>query len=894
MSRFLAAAVASATAALCALLAAFLAWNHPLSPTLALLGCAALAVVAFKAPLRWAWAIFPLLPVAGFMSWTGWLAVEEFDLVVLGVAAGGHARLAWAPLSGAPALRRLPGTWRWLLLLAAVTAFAAVQGVLDAGGDDFGWWQGYRDPSNSLRLAKGLAAALLLLPLMRAAWRVDQASASWRLEQAMAGMLATTGLLVLWERLVFTGLLDVSREYRSSGLFWEGHVGGAALAAVLVVGMPFAAAALARATSLRAAAAPLLGLLLGGYACAVSFSPLVYAVVPLVLLLWWLLPLGPAAGAWHGRRARAGEAGAGHALRHAAAGPGAAGTTTAAAPGLRSGLLLLLLQGALAVWLYPGAGWPAVLVLLAALVLALPLQGLAGVLPRLPIVLALLAGVVPAVGLAALVYARPGGVWLWLSAGCISLWLIGVVLLALARRHGQPRWALASVGCAVALLGAVPAVAWLRSGAGALTHAALAAELAAALLLWATLCRRAPWPLWLLPPARLAGWLGALLMTTLLAPIIALLLGMGSGMGGAAVWEARLAAWQARAEAQQLHWSRSLALLEDESDWLLGHGLGRYPARLAAADANDLIVRAAAGGPARAPAGEIRWQREADGRPVLVFTSGLSPAAVGSAEPPAGAATDVPVTDLRVAQRVPAPKPGADGRVATLRLVLRNDEPFVLLADVCARHLHQTRDCASVYRELPSSPAGAWQQVELPLRGAVPSGGRWYAPQPVTFSLALDTPGRRVHIDSVSLLDGSGRELLGNRGFEQGLAYWYFTSEQQHRPWHAGNLAVHLLVEQGLLGLLTWVGLIGLALWRLLLGAARERSLAPPLAAALVGLLLVGLVDSVLDMPRVAFLLSWLVALGLALPGGRRLPGPSRPPAPLVPKERDDVMLSRL
>ena len=132
----------------------------------------------------------------------------------------------------------------------------------------------------------------------------------------------------------------------------------------------------------------------------------------------------------------------------------------------------------------------------------------------------------------------------------------------------------------------------------------------------------------------------------------------------------------------------------------------------------------------------------------------------------------------------------------------------------------------------------------------------------MSFSLAINSRGRRIEIDRLSLVDASGRELLGNGSFEQGLAYWYTSSDRHHLPWHAKNAAVHLLVEQGLLGLLAWGLAAMVALWRLTLGAARRRSLAPPLAAALAGLVAVGAVDSLFDMPRVAFLCTWLLVLG--------------------------------
>jgi O-antigen ligase len=98
-------------------------------------------------------------------------------------------------------------------------------------------------------------------------------------------------------------------------------------------------------------------------------------------------------------------------------------------------------------------------------------------------------------------------------------------------------------------------------------------------------------------------------------------------------------------------------------------------------------------------------------------------------------------------------------------------------------------------------------------------------------------------------------------------------------PWHAKNMAVHLLFEQGALGLAAWLLLAAAALWRVTVGAARHHALAPALAGALVGVLTVGLVDSLLDMPRVAFLTLLIMAIALALPKSGP-PGLNSPPGP--------------
>ena len=59
--------------------------------------------------------------------------------------------------------------------------------------------------------------------------------------------LGGAALSVLWERLAFTDLLNFSSDYRVTGLFWEMHIGGAALDGFLALTVPFVARDLVRA-----------------------------------------------------------------------------------------------------------------------------------------------------------------------------------------------------------------------------------------------------------------------------------------------------------------------------------------------------------------------------------------------------------------------------------------------------------------------------------------------------------------------------------------------------------------------------------------------------------------------------------------------------------------------
>jgi len=78
----------------CLLLGGWLSWHHPLAPTLTTLAFLLWSTVAFLRPNMWLMIVPALLPIVDLAPWTGWLIVEEFDLLVLGAAAGAYASIA--------------------------------------------------------------------------------------------------------------------------------------------------------------------------------------------------------------------------------------------------------------------------------------------------------------------------------------------------------------------------------------------------------------------------------------------------------------------------------------------------------------------------------------------------------------------------------------------------------------------------------------------------------------------------------------------------------------------------------------------------------------------------------------------------------------------------------
>jgi hypothetical protein len=283
-------AAASGLVALACLSAAtFIAAHHPLWPAVALLGVALASFLEWRRPGSWLFVVPASLPLLNFSPWTGWLIFEEFDLLVLAMFAAGYCHL------GARALRRGGGSSRpfvlsvWhppILVFGVLSLVALWVGVRDAGGWSFSWFQGYTEPLNAVRIAKSSLLAALALPLIARQLRAAPRRAAVLFCRGMTSGAAVVALAVLWERVAYPGLLNISADYRTTALFWEMHVGGAAIDAYLALATPFVAWALSSARSVpRWIMAALLALAIG-YAGLSTFSRGVYLSMagPLVLL----------------------------------------------------------------------------------------------------------------------------------------------------------------------------------------------------------------------------------------------------------------------------------------------------------------------------------------------------------------------------------------------------------------------------------------------------------------------------------------------------------------------------------------------------------------------------------------------------------------------------------
>lgn len=271
-----------------------LASHHPTSPALALVGLTVWCLAAWRWDGAWLFALPACLPAASLAPWTGWTAFDEFDLVVLGALSAGHARSAWhcmcARAGTGPPVERVSGPLVAIAWVCAASVLVAVvRAMLAADPLSFDWYDGELDPVNALRVGKSELYALLLLPLLHRQCLLSKADVMRRFAAGMLVGLGIVSLAAVWERTIYPGVFDFSKSYRTVALFWEMHVGGAAIDAYLAMAVPFAVRAVLRSTTPFGFVASALLAVLTEYACLTSFSRGLYVALVGSLIVFALV-----------------------------------------------------------------------------------------------------------------------------------------------------------------------------------------------------------------------------------------------------------------------------------------------------------------------------------------------------------------------------------------------------------------------------------------------------------------------------------------------------------------------------------------------------------------------------------------------------------------------------
>ncbi len=544
----------AATAALgCVAFGGWLAAHHPLAPTLVTAAFVLWSGFVFLRPLAWLFVLPALLPIVDLAPWTGWLIVEEFDILVLGAAAGAYASIARRRAAEgdlgiphvtaqskayAPALAPVDrahfsiSSLGLIGLLGIWTVIGLYRGFSAAASPELGWFAGYYDASNSLRVAKSYLLTLLMLPPLCVEMRRSGTRATDALTAGMVAGLGFASLAVLWERLAFPGLLNFSSDYRTTALFWEMHVGGAALDGFLALTVPFAIFELLVAPTRARAALAGVFTLLAAYACLTTFSRGVYLAIPVSLGLLAVLLLTQ----------------------------GNARSLPSAARIMLKGCALIAMMAIVSHWAFRAGGYRSLLAVLGVFALTLPLGRVTRDIPARAWVAGLALGVLAGTAGSAMALLLYKGIYInfALAFACCAL------LLLLGQRSSQLPAKISALGAYLWSIAAAAGVSLGWGGVSALHDNAVVLSILLALTLWNA---RARTPLWS-PQLTMQG---AMIAVATLVAIAAAVFSGGAYMAD------RFSSSERDAASRMQHWRDGIGMLTTPTDWLLGKGSGRFP-----------------------------------------------------------------------------------------------------------------------------------------------------------------------------------------------------------------------------------------------------------------------------------------------------------------------------
>lgn len=754
-------------------------------------------------PVLWLLLVPALVPLLDIAPWTGWFYLEEIDLLLLVTAAVGYWRLGAVERSA-----RLPTVVAWsLALLTIAYLIGTVVGLGKPPVIDANSFANYYSRFNSLRVAKGFFWMLVLLPLLLRSAGPELGNIRRYFVPGMLIGLAGVCAAAIWERIVFTGLLNLSSDYRITAPFSAMHTGGAALDGYLALALPFVAAWLLIERSRLKMALGMALLVVGMYVGLVTFSRGVY------------LAYGCAALVFIGVACLRG-------LREGSLGSGKLAGALLAVLAVAFALLQVFTTSG-----YRGLGASIALLLAAFIVSALDVR-----LRQVVVPLVIAAGLC-GLSLLSSIYLGSGG-YLSIFKGVYAVFALSVLGFGLGAAMmlldtGKTR----SIG----LLLCVSAFVWMAfntvlvaqhwAGNKALGDITLLVGVALAMVVVNRVAvnRVASERLWTINGSSLR-----------FAFICSVAFGMVLPMSGSYFMAERFSTVKGDLDYRWSHWTEALDMMTpDIATSAFGMGIGRYPDTYYWKNHEREVPST------------FRYEKEAGGN--LFLRLGVPQYSRGYGEV------------IRMLQRVSL----TPNTTYAFSFDARGGEkPPAVSVAVCERLLLYPQNCVGVPIKFAASGT-TWQHYQVEFNSRNLGGGDWLFRPPVQLEMSV-SDGKFSDIDNVSLIDRrTAIDVIRNGSFSNANEGWFFSSDRHHLPWHVKNFALNIFFELGWLGVLGFVLLLSAVMLRLVGESVRGSTTAAIYLAAMLGFFAVGLFDSLLDVPRLAFVFFLIVSVATLKPVDR-------------------------
>ncbi|MCG5517206.1 MULTISPECIES: O-antigen ligase [unclassified Ectothiorhodospira] len=294
------------------------------------------------------------------------------------------------------------------------------------------------------------------------------------------------------------------------------------------------------------------------------------------------------------------------------------------------------------------------------------------------------------------------------------------------------------------------------------------------------------------------------------------------GVGGG-VLEQRMARWAPDMELRQEHWELTAELARNnDGSGFFGHGPGSFP---------RLYLMGNPEG--RLPA-NFAYVMEG-GRSVLRLGTGDS---------------------LFINQRLRIPWHGE----YTLQLEAQSDQPTRLEVFICQKPIRYSFRCRSAAVSVDDGEGELQEVLHFDVEDL--KTGPWFMRRQLVLSFRNTSDDSLIEVKRLSLTSQDGKEWLSNEDFSAAGRHWYFTTDHLW-PWRVENVLLVIWLDQGWLGVLSFLLLIGLTFWHLLRRMFSGSFQDAAVLASLAGAMGIGVFSSIFWSPRLELLFFLILLLAL-------------------------------
>lgn len=771
----------------------WLLFHHPMqSPLLSLLVILTF-VFSYRFPYQALVMLLALFPCFSFAPWTGWLVFEEFDILLLLYGSAVFARQFFQPLIWQESTERAEFRLSMIgfILIASFTLLGLVNvwhGMNAFDEFSFSFFTNYLTSANALRSGKAylLAPAFMFIWFALAKANSDRLNVSLIVGMSLGLAVAATGCV--YERVIFTGLSNLSTDYRTTAWFWEMHLGGAALDAYLAVTIPFAMALWPRSEATWAKTLLILLYVIVLYVVVTTFSRAVYLAIPLSMFVM-LMSL----------------------QRHKKA-------IDWKSPKFHLLLVFICLVASGTLVIFSEGGYRASLAMTAVFILW---WWLISCLSKISVPMWF---ILLTVGL--------GLLWpqLYISEFDKLPYLVYAIcwilafLLILSNQVLKVKKSLflPAIGLLWLALNMVPVMSKYWNEEHVYQHS-----------LWLTLALYLALTAIYLWTNRHKSQLSSLnLPEKVGASVVLLAVWMVCSMFSASSYiDERFSTVDGDTKGRVDHWQQAVDIQQQLDGFWTGAGIGRFV---------EATYRL---GPEKQRISTFSLVYDGE-NPLLMMHTGNHPNGYGEV--------------LRITQQVTTPE-----GIPQFNFRAKTEKDTHISVEVCEKQLLYRGSCAR--GSLKLFAADEWKNYQITLDHENLTVNDWGPVRHLMLMFYSSTENNSLLLDDIQLIDATGKTMLQNGDFSQQMAFWFFTSDRNHMPYHLKNLIVHVLFEQGVLGVSLTLLLTCYVLGRILVGRSHLHPLAPMLGGAIIGLMVIGLFDSVIDAGRMAWLFQILLWLGVSL-----------------------------